>query len=289
MPKVKSEKRNSPSKSPLEGEKKSGWGSGGQLFGSETNENTFQGAGFKDKDKALETLKLLDGRDISYQFQIINSMYHRAKVILKRTKDEEKVHNLTEAIEVFENWINDYKAHNRSRENFSYLPLETVDAYKPLAQRYGVFVEGEKSFLHVYKEAEGDHKKLRQLKVDKDDENGITWDIHRNKNLKEISTRIKTEHLPLFETDIEYRGLPSKEHVEMIQWGYSPEVTKIKKLIPQIAEKLNGATKENMVIDSNGDSNSNSSNGSSVNEDSCKSAEKPKEEISTNGEVAAEA
>lgn len=47
MPKVPSEKRS---------EKKSGWGNG-QLFGSETNENAFQGGGFKDKEKALDTLR----------------------------------------------------------------------------------------------------------------------------------------------------------------------------------------------------------------------------------------
>lgn len=47
MPKVASEKRS---------EKSSGWGNG-QLFGTEANENTFQGAGFKDKEKALETIR----------------------------------------------------------------------------------------------------------------------------------------------------------------------------------------------------------------------------------------
>lgn len=47
----------------------SGWNNG-QLFGSETTETTVQGAGFKDKEKAQETLKMLDGRDISYQFQV---------------------------------------------------------------------------------------------------------------------------------------------------------------------------------------------------------------------------
>ena len=46
MPKVATEKR----------AEKNGWGNG-QLFGSETNENTFQGAGFKDKEKALETIR----------------------------------------------------------------------------------------------------------------------------------------------------------------------------------------------------------------------------------------
>ncbi|KAJ8873632.1 hypothetical protein PR048_024454 [Dryococelus australis] len=240
MPKVKSEKRSVAHAADGEAKKGSGW-SGGQLFGSETTELTFQGAGFKDKDKALETIKLLDGRDISFQFQIINSMYHRAKVILKRTKDAEKVQNLTEAVETFETWLNDYRAHSRAKENFTYLPLEVVEGYDKLAERYGIKgpENGTPSFLQVYKAAEGDLKKLRVLKVDKDDESSVTWDVNRNRNLKSVSERIRLDHLPLYETDQEYRGLPSKEHVEMIMWGYSPELTKVKKAMAQIDEKLN--------------------------------------------------
>nr|CAD7393498.1 unnamed protein product [Timema cristinae] len=204
-----------------------------------------QGAGFKDKDKALETIKLLEGRDISFQFQVINSMYHRAKVILKRTKDAEKVQNLTEAIETFQVWLDDYRAHSRAKENFTYLPLETVEAYERLAEKYGVSqaVNNRPSFLQVYKAAEGELKKLRMAKVDPDDEQTVTWDVHRNKNLRDISERIKSDHLPLYETDVEFRGLPTKEHVELIMWGYSSEPTKVKKCVSLIEEKL-GVTNE---------------------------------------------
>nr|CAD7194621.1 unnamed protein product [Timema douglasi] len=203
------------------------------------------GAGFKDKDKALETIKLLEGRDISFQFQVINSMYHRAKVILKRTKDAEKVQNLTEAIETFQVWLDDYRAHSRAKENFTYLPLETVEAYERLAEKYGVSqaVNSRPSFLQVYKAAEGELKKLRMAKVDPDDEQTVTWDVHRNKHLREISERIKSDHLPLYETDVEFRGLPTKEHVELIMWGYSSEPTKVKKCVSLIDEKL-GVTNE---------------------------------------------
>nr|CAD7395910.1 unnamed protein product [Timema poppensis] len=207
---------------------------------------TSLGAGFKDKDKALETIKLLEGRDISFQFQVINSMYHRAKVILKRTKDAEKVQNLTEAIETFQVWLDDYRAHSRAKENFTYLPLETVEAYERLAEKYGVSqaVNSRPSFLQVYKAAEGELKKLRMAKVDPDDEQTVTWDVHRNKHLREISERIKSDHLPLYETDVEFRGLPTKEHVELIMWGYSSEPTKVKKCVSLIDEKLGVTNKD---------------------------------------------
>ncbi|KDR19248.1 uncharacterized protein LOC110830154 [Zootermopsis nevadensis] len=242
MPKVKSEKRGVDAEEKngsSNGEKKSGW-SGGHLFGSETTETTFQGAGFKDKEKALETLHLLEGRDVTFQFQIINSMFHRAKVIHKRTKDPEKVRNLAEAIDTFEKWLDDYRSHSRAKENLTYLPLDVVQAFKPLADRYDIKTEVpgvEANFLKVYLEAEGDLKKLRVLKVNSHDEKSITWDVHRNKNLKPLVERIKGEDAPpLYRAEGKVKGLPSREHVELVMWGYSPEVTKLKKTIPLLKE-----------------------------------------------------
>uniref|UniRef100_T1HA80 Uncharacterized protein n=1 Tax=Rhodnius prolixus TaxID=13249 RepID=T1HA80_RHOPR len=222
MPKVASEKRS---------EKSSGWGNG-QLFGTEANENTFQGAGFKDKEKALETISLLKGRDTTYQYQIINSMYNRAKVILKRTTDKEKRKNLAEAIDTFEKWVEDYKTNSRSKENFSYLPLELIEEYHPLAVKYGV---EEDDFLKAYKDVDGDLKKLRVKKVEGKE---ITWDIERNDRLKEVAKIVKEKELPLFESEEPLKGLPTKEHTHMIMLAYSSDQSKIKKCSSLIKEKL---------------------------------------------------
>jgi len=242
MPKVKSEKRsekeeerNEVKETVKEDKEKStnGWNSG-QLFGTEKNENTFQGGGFKDKEKAQETIKLLDGKDTTYQFQIINSMFNRAKVIFKRTTDKDKRKNLEEAIEVFEAWIDDYKKKGRSKESFAYLPLETVVGYKTLAKHHGISDFG---FLEAFKEADGDLKRLRNKKIPDD---STTWDVHRNRNLKVVDTKINENYLPLFETDGPLRTLPTKEHVELIMWGYSHEPTKVKKVMSTIEEKIAG-------------------------------------------------
>lgn len=96
------------------------------------------GMGFKDKQKALDTLKVLDGRDVSYQYHVITSFVSRAKRTIQITKDEEKLANIREAQQVFENWLNDYKDNHRSKENFGYLPIETVRGFRPLAKKYNV-------------------------------------------------------------------------------------------------------------------------------------------------------
>lgn len=218
MPKVSSDLKKELSES-----RKDGWNNG-NLFGAESTES-FSGGGFKDKAKAEETIKLLEDKDITYQYHVINTMYNRAKVILKRTKDPEKVKNLTEAVKKFEEWINDYKGHSRHKENFGYLPVDVVEAYQKLASHYRISDDG---FLNAYQEAEGDYKKLRNKLVPKLE---VTWDVHRNRSLRPLAAKIKENDVVMYQTTDPLSGLPSKLHAEVIMWGYSPDPSKIKKNI----------------------------------------------------------
>lgn len=189
--------------------------------------------GFKDKQKALDTLKLLDGRDISYQYHVITSFVSRVKRTLQITKDEEKLLNLRDALKIFEDWLADYKKNNRGKENLTYLPIETIKAFRSLAQRYDVIDD---DFYTAYKKEKGDYKSLRTVKLQN---NGITWDIERNRRLKEIIAHIKEKNIQWYETDVgDLRGLPTKEHVRCIMLGYSPDPTKLKKLMPEVASKI---------------------------------------------------
>jgi hypothetical protein len=58
-----------------------------------------KGTGFKNKEKALETLKIIKNRDIIYQKQVVNTMYNRAKYHPYQTK------SMREAMKVFEKWL----------------------------------------------------------------------------------------------------------------------------------------------------------------------------------------
>ena len=60
-----------------------------------------KGTGFKDKQKALDTLDILKNRDIIYQKQVVNTMYNRAKYHPHQTK------NMIEAMKVFKKWLNE--------------------------------------------------------------------------------------------------------------------------------------------------------------------------------------
>ena len=58
-----------------------------------------KGTGFKNKEKALDTLKIIKNRDIVYQKQVVNTMYNRAKYHPYQTK------SMREAMKVFEKWL----------------------------------------------------------------------------------------------------------------------------------------------------------------------------------------
>lgn len=104
----------------------------------EQSEKAENAMSFKDKERALRSIKSLEGRDVSYQFHAISGLVKRAERVISCTKDEQKIKNMKEAVEVFENWITDYNVNGRSKENFNYLALDIARAFKPLAERYGI-------------------------------------------------------------------------------------------------------------------------------------------------------
>ena len=58
-----------------------------------------KGTGFKNKEKAIETLKIIKDRNIVYQKQVVNTMYNRAKYHPHITKE------MKEAMVVFKEWL----------------------------------------------------------------------------------------------------------------------------------------------------------------------------------------
>jgi hypothetical protein len=58
-----------------------------------------KGTGFKNKQKALDTLHIIKDRDIVYQKQVVNTMYNRAKYHPHQTSD------MKEAMKVFNEWL----------------------------------------------------------------------------------------------------------------------------------------------------------------------------------------
>jgi hypothetical protein len=77
------------------------------LYTDDNPRETLKGTGFKDKEKAIETFKLISKKPIIYQFQVINTMYNRARYHPYRTKDME------EAMKLYKKWLDKYKKNKK--------------------------------------------------------------------------------------------------------------------------------------------------------------------------------
>lgn len=133
-------------------------------------------------------------------------------------------------MKVFEDFVKDFERNNKSRENRAYLPLASVEALLPLKDEYKLENKQVAAFLKAYKSVKGEYKNLRTVSSG---DNEPTWDIVRNSALRKLVKAIDEEDPDLWNDD-----LPSKEHMELILWAYSPEASKIKKNQSKYEEKL---------------------------------------------------
>ena len=74
------------------------------LFSDYKPETTTYGLGFKDKEKALYTIKAIKTRPIKYQVNVIATMLGRAK------NHPNKTGSMEDAIVIFSKWMKEYKS-----------------------------------------------------------------------------------------------------------------------------------------------------------------------------------
>jgi len=79
------------------------------LFSDYNPKTTTYGLGFKDKAKALHTVKAIKNRDLKYQVNVIATMLGRAK------KHPYKTKNMKDAIKVFSLWMKNYKKNRMTK------------------------------------------------------------------------------------------------------------------------------------------------------------------------------
>jgi hypothetical protein len=73
------------------------------LYNDDHPKTSTKGTGFKDKQKALDTLKIIKNRDMIYQKLVVLTMYNRAKYHPHQTPA------MKEAMKVFNKWLKEHK------------------------------------------------------------------------------------------------------------------------------------------------------------------------------------
>jgi hypothetical protein len=74
------------------------------LYDDTHPEKSTKGTGFKDRQKALDTLKIIKNRDMVYQKLVVTTMYNRAKYHPYQTAE------MKDAMKVFNEWLKKHKS-----------------------------------------------------------------------------------------------------------------------------------------------------------------------------------
>ncbi|XP_055597522.1 uncharacterized protein LOC129747373 [Uranotaenia lowii] len=215
---------------------------------TEEKVETVAGLGFKDKEAAEKTLKILEGRDPDYQKLAIKGLLGSAKRVLPSTKNEDKIKSIKEAMELFDDFLETFDREERSKQNMAYL---SVDLIKALPTKASDTLAAE--FVECYdKVAKGNYKHLR-TKTPKDDDS-TSWDILRNRNLLKLKEQVKESGEKLFDLE----GKPTETHRKMIYWAYSPNVDKLKAYCATL-EKAGGKKRSHSSSEDDDDDSSDDS------------------------------
>ena len=200
------------------------------LYTDDNPATTIHGTGFKDKSAALRTLDLIKNRSLIYQFQTVNTMYHRAKhhpSMRKAAPGAASTQPMREAMEVFREWLDvTYPAAKDALRAGGFKPLlskKTVEKYLPRIENSKSVSEDAKRFATVYAELPKG-KKLGNVLVDDSKPMEHDWEARRYVALECLVPEGKEageKEWKLSELWNDDRQL-SDQHLEMVAWAWSP-------------------------------------------------------------------
>ena len=155
---------------------------------------TMKGTGFKNEKTAEKTIEIIKYRSPKYQFDVINTMYNRAKFHPYQTS------NMRKAMKIFKKWMKNYKS---DKIKYPYLQLKII-------KKYGI----ENDFIDTLEKVKGKYYKLQYIPKGKYD-----YLSYRN----HIIDKILEKNPKLFYNN----GKPTKIHLKLISYGYSPYPNKL--------------------------------------------------------------
>jgi hypothetical protein len=73
------------------------------LYEDKHPKTSLKGTGYANKEKAIKTLELIENYNITYQKQVVLTMYNRAKFHPHQTKE------MRDAMKVYYDWLKKYR------------------------------------------------------------------------------------------------------------------------------------------------------------------------------------
>lgn len=216
MPKAPKLKASTSARGPIKKDPKAS-----HLYTDDNPATTLHGTGFKDAATARHTLILVSKRSLTYQFQTINTMLHRA------LGHPHKTNGILAAIEILQAWVTDYPIKKASMRQFKLLKKEVVEKWLKVVEEHNEDLEATSSdfvdtdFAKVYISMPP-RKRLANTLLDDSRPQGPDWEVQRYDTL---STLVPSD---ILSSDASKATLwkksktPSTEHLKWIMWAYSP-------------------------------------------------------------------
>lgn len=219
--------------SPPKEEKKSrkDTGKDSHLYTDDNPSTTLHGTGFKDADTANNTISLMSKRSLTYQFQTINTLYHRARnhpSIKKAKTSDDGPQGIKDALAIFKTWLDEtYPAAKAA--------LRVGGGFKPLVSKSFVTkilptLEDNKSkigsdaleFATLYASLPK-NRRLGNVLINDEKPGEADWEVKRYEALASLVPENKEEakgwdKAALWDGD---SGL-TPEHMKLVAWAWSP-------------------------------------------------------------------
>ena len=128
--------------------------------------------------------------------------------------------------------------------------MSLVNSYEKLADYYNISrkarglekpTTSNEGFLVVYRKVKGDKNLMKNIPCRENKKNGVKWNRKREIAVSGKLGQAKRMKLDFFHKSGPLKGLPTKIHVNMIMWAYSPYPKKLKKLLPLKIRQKSGA------------------------------------------------
>ena len=204
-----------------------------RLYTDDNPSTTLHGTGFKDAATANHTLQLISKRSLTYQFQTVNTLFHRARnhPSVKKAKKapSQAPAGINEALAIFKTWLDEtYPASKAALRASGFKPLlskgfvgkhlEKINAAKDDAVIEAEAAAFASLYFHLPK-----NRRLGNVLMDDGKPGEADWEVRRYEALDRLVPEDDEDGKSWAEDRLwDGRGGLSAEHLNLVAWGWSP-------------------------------------------------------------------
>lgn len=206
-------------------------GKNSHLYTDDNPSTTLHGTGFRDAETANNTISLISKRSLTYQFQTINTLYHRATnhpSIKKAKASDDGPEGIRDALAIFKTWLDEtYPA--------SKAALRVGGGFKPLLSKTVVTrimpaLEANKAkigsdaleFATLYTSLPK-NRRLGNVLLDDEKPGEADLEVKRYEALASIVPEDKEDSKSWEKAELwDGEGGLSTEHLKLVAWAWSP-------------------------------------------------------------------